>query len=107
MNHQYICKSCGKHITLPNGSKYCPICSGKVESKAEIYAKEKIKELQELLPVLESKYNEFAEMYAQFKITNETLRTYATRGLIDRESVPDFKPEALTDIFYKSRKKRK
>ena len=69
MNHQYICKSCGKHITLPNGSKYCPICSGKVESKAEIYAKEKIKELQELLPVLESKYNEFAEMYAQFKIT--------------------------------------
>lgn len=107
MNHQYICKSCGKHITLPNGSKYCPICSGEVESKAETYAKEKIKELQELLPVLESKYNEFAKLYVQFKLINETLRTYVARGLINRESVPDFKPEALTDIFYKSRKKRK
>lgn len=107
MKHQYICKNCGNHITFPNGAKYCPICSGELKSKAEIYAKEKIQELQELLPVLEKKYNEFAELYVKFKITNETLRTYAARGLIDKESVPEFKPETLTDIFYRSRKKRK
>ena len=107
MSHQYACKICKKHMTLPNGSKYCPICGGSLESKAEIFANEKAGELKKLLPVLEEKYDEFAKLYVQYKIINETLRTYAARGIIDREKVIDFKPESLTEIFHKSRKKRK
>ena len=103
MKHQYICVSCGAHLTLPSGSRYCPICSGTVESKSENYAKSQLQELEKLLPALELKYNEFANIYAQFKRINETLRTYAARGLIDRDSIPDFKPETLTNIFFQSR----
>lgn len=107
INHQYVCSVCKKHMTLPHGSKYCPVCGGSVESKAEIFANEKAEELKRLLPVLEEKYNEFVKVYVQFKTVSETLRTYAARGLIDREKVVDFKLESLTEIFYKSRKKRR
>ena len=68
---------------------------------------EKLKELEQMLPILHEKYKDFAEYYCKFKITNETLRTYAARGIIKRDQIPDFRPESLTDLFYKSRKKRK
>lgn len=107
MKHQYICKKCGNHSTLPIGSKFCPLCGGNVESKTEVYAMQKSQELQELLPILHQKYNDFAETYVKFKKVNETLRTYASRGIIPRDMVVDFKPEGLTTLFYKGRKSRK
>lgn len=106
MDHQYVCKSCEKHFTLPSHSKFCPFCGGDLQSKAEIYALEKADELRAMLPALNEKYMEFAQMYSEFKKINEALRTYAARGIIDRSAVVDFAPEGLTEIFYKSRKKR-
>lgn len=107
MKHQFICSSCQEHFTLTSDAKYCPICSGALISKTVLCANQKIEQLEKIMPILNKKYSEFAEIYAQYKIINETLRTYAARGIIDRSQVVDFKPETLTSIFYKTRQHNK
>ena len=108
MSRRYRCSNCNESFNLKPGSKVCPLCgNASLISQIEQTTQEKLKELEQMLPILHEKYKDFAEYYCKFKITNETLRTYATRGIIKRDQIPDFRPENLTDLFYKSRKKRK
>ena len=107
MKQQYFCQKCNEGFLLVQGSKYCPKCGSVITSKAEITAQNKITEMNAIMPKLKQKYNDFAILYAKYKILNETLRSYARRGIINREEIIDFNPETLTEIFHKNRKKRK
>ena len=108
---KFRCDSCGACFYITIKPSLCPLCGShsiyRGSKKAKETADKYISEINALIPQLNDVSERFSGLYSRYMIIHETLRCYAARGLIDKESIPNFCKPNLTDAFYASRKRRK
>ena len=109
--HHYICGSCGETSMFEKEPCFCPFCGSsdfkRNQTKARKRANEIIKEMQDILPRIESSWNEYVECYAEFENRRRMLDSYARRGVIDRDSIPKAEKKKLVEALYEYRETRR
>lgn len=108
----YHCEKCDKNFYVSTKTNFCPICGSREvylgSKKLQMTAKRHIDKLNtEIIPKLNALCKELSDVYSEYMKLHETVRSYSYRGLIKKESVPEFKLPSLTKAFYQSRKSNK
>jgi len=105
---RFWCKDCKQEFYITIQPNCCPCCGStklhKGTAKSYNTAQKYIAECNEIIPIMNEKYAEISKLYTRYATIHETLRAYASRGIIDKKDVPDFHPANLTEDFYASRK---
>lgn len=96
---QYICNNCKQRVRLSKQPMCCPFCcSEKIfpdNEKAKKHATEKIEELKKLLPQLDSAWDSYVKLHAQYEDIMQTLRQYTKRCIIDKSDIPKIEKKHL------------
>ena len=105
---QYICNNCKQRVRLSKTPVCCPFCCSEEiisdNEKAKKHAQKKIEELQNLLPQLDSAWNDYAEIYVRCEDITQTLRQYAKRGIINTSDIPKTEKKCLAIALKEYRK---
>lgn len=108
---KYRCDNCGEEFFVPVKPELCPTCGScninKGTKKSLNTAKEYIDELNIIIPQMEELSASFSNLYVRYMTLHETLKSYASRGIIDKQMIPNFTIPKFTEAFYASRKSKK
>lgn len=107
---RYRCEKCGTEFYITVKPSFCAVCGSdqiyKGSKKAFETAKRYLDECNSLIPQIEETHAKLTELYIRYMTVHETLKTYASRGIISKDKVPVFKFPSMTEAFYAQRKKK-
>lgn len=108
---KYICDTCNKEFYITVNPKLCPLCGGRNihrgSKKSRDTAKRRIEELNLIIPKMDELASDFSELYVRYMTIHEVLKTYATRGIIDKDAIPNYTIPNFTKAFYQYRKSKR
>lgn len=107
---QYICNNCNQRIRLAKAPVCCPFCCSERifpdNEKARKHALNKIEELKNLLPEIDSAWDSYVKVNAQREDIMQTLRQYVKRGIIDKSDIPVIEKKQLSVALKEYRKSK-
>lgn len=105
---KFICDTCNKEFYITVIPKLCPLCGGqnihRGSKKSRDTAKRYIEELNSIIPKMDELVSDFSELYVRYMTVHEVLKSYATRGIVDKDDIPNFTLPKFTKAFYQHRK---
>lgn len=79
----------------------------KYTQKSKQHAENLLQEINELIPKLETAWEIYVDIYVKYENKRRLLNVYASRGIIDKRSIPIHKKNTLIQELKDYRKQRK
>lgn len=105
---KFVCDTCNKEFYITVIPKLCPLCGGqnihRGSKKSRDTARRYIEELNSIIPKMDELVSDFSELYVRYMTIHEVLKSYAARGIVNKDDIPNFTIPKFTNAFYQHRK---
>jgi hypothetical protein len=96
----FSCKRCGATFLLQARPKFCPYCGAEeLTSQSIETAKRLIDECNAMIPEIETAWDQYIQLAAQYEMRTQKLAQYEKRGFITRDMVPKYHKTKLSEAL--------
>lgn len=104
---RYVCKNCEAKFSTQKTSMFCPYCgTDQIISDSSAYAQRLIDECNAMVPELETSWEKYISLAAQFDVRVMKLHQYKKRGYITEEMMPKYRKKTMKEAMKEARQSK-